>query len=309
LANTVLVQGKVVRLEGKEGWTNDRGHLLRYVWLGDEMVNAELVRLGYARCDVSLVGSPHLDALARLEQAARQRAAGIWSAPQGPLASADLLAPPSTPSESLQSPLPDGTASLAGSSAEVTADPTPALSVAPTSAVLLMNMAPPTTAPTTLPEPTRPPIPTEAPPQFVTAMPEPATPSPTALPPTAPPTSAPAPTDPPPPAPTGGVQITKVHADGDKGRTEPDEYCEIKNTGEVEVNLQGWLLNAGAKTQNYDFPPVVLGPGQSVRVYTNEIHPESGGLSFGSGSALWKNGGDCGYLYDASGQQVHSLCY
>ncbi|MBN1402519.1 MAG: thermonuclease family protein, partial [Anaerolineae bacterium] len=78
VANRVLAQGKVVRLEGKESWINERGHLLRYVWLDDEMINATLVRLGYARCSPDSEASVHGALLARLEQEARQGRLGIW---------------------------------------------------------------------------------------------------------------------------------------------------------------------------------------------------------------------------------------
>jgi hypothetical protein len=158
----------------------------------------------------------------------------------------------------------------------------------------------PTMAPTLIP-PTPQPTPTLAP-----TLP-PAT--------VAPPTAAPLPTAPPPPptaAPVvsgAGVQIISVHADGVNGRNEPDEYCEIKNTGAESVDLAGWRLNAGAKGQDFVFPAFVLVPGQACRVYTNEEHPESGGLSFASGRALWSNSGDCGYLYDGSGQQASAYCY
>ena len=48
---------------------------------------------------------------------------------------------------------------------------------------------------------------------------------------------------------------------------------------------------------------------QAYRVYTNEIHLESCGFIFGSSSALWRNSGDCGYLYDDEGTLVSEYCY
>ena len=105
------------------------------------------------------------------------------------------------------------------------------------------------------------------------------------------------------------VEIVHIHNDGSKGRNEPDEYAEIKNLGEAAVNLKGWTLNAGAPGQNFRFPSFDLQPGQSIRVYTNEVHQESGGFSFRSKQALWNNIGDCGVLMNASGALVHSRCY
>ena len=48
-ANKELVEGKTVSLEKDISETDKYGRLLRYVWVGDLMVNAELVRLGYAQ--------------------------------------------------------------------------------------------------------------------------------------------------------------------------------------------------------------------------------------------------------------------
>jgi len=50
-------------------------------------------------------------------------------------------------------------------------------------------------------------------------------------------------------------------------------------------------------------------PGQECRVYTNEVHPQPCGFSFGSTSALWSNSGDCGFLYNDGGSLVSTYCY
>ena len=47
--NIALVSGRTVRLEQDVSATDPYGRLLRYVWVGDLLVNAELVRLGFAR--------------------------------------------------------------------------------------------------------------------------------------------------------------------------------------------------------------------------------------------------------------------
>ena len=94
--------------------------------------------------------------------------------------------------------------------------------------------------------------------------------------------------------PTSGrpnVQIACILFDGGVPRTESDEYVEIVNQGDAPQDMMGWTLvdiSDGA-------PPLVFGaesqlePGGIVRVYTNETHPEWGGLSFGSASAVWNN--------------------
>lgn len=106
-----------------------------------------------------------------------------------------------------------------------------------------------------------------------------------------------------------GVIISYIYYDGQKGRNEPDEYAVIKNISGIPVNIGGWRLNAGDPGQDFIFPDFVLQPGQECRIYTNEIHPESCGFSFGSGKAIWRNSGDCGYLYDSSGKLVNEYCY
>ena len=165
----------------------------------------------------------------------------------------------------------------------------------------LWGPTPTATTRPTLPPPTATPIPPTA-----TLMPT--------EPPTA--TSAPVlPTDTPTPPPTkaptapGDVQITYIYYDGQIPRVESDEYAVIKNVGGSPVNLAGWRLNAGDPGQDFGFPDFVLQPGQECRVYTNELHPESCGFSFGSGQAIWNNEGDCGHLYDSTGAEVSTYCY
>jgi len=105
------------------------------------------------------------------------------------------------------------------------------------------------------------------------------------------------------------IIIQEVFYDGDVSNVESDEYAVIANTGTALANLQGWTLSAGTLDQVFTFPALELQSGQTCRVYTNEIHPDSCGLSFGSGSALWNNRGDCGYLYKPDGSHVNTYCY
>ena len=122
-------------------------------------------------------------------------------------------------------------------------------------------------------------------------------------------TPVPAPTDTPAPAGVPNVVIEFLYYDGQVARVESDEYAVIANVGTASANLAGWCLNAGDSGQDFWFPPIDLAPGQQLRVYTNEVHPESGGHSFGSGSAIWNNKGECGYLFDSTGQEVSTRCY
>lgn len=107
----------------------------------------------------------------------------------------------------------------------------------------------------------------------------------------------------------GQVQITSIWFNGAINPREPDEYAVITNAGSTPVNLRGWRLNADDAGQDFIFPDWRLGPGESCRVYTNQVHPETCGFSFGSDGAVWANKGECGHLFDAGGVEVSRLCY
>lgn len=101
--------------------------------------------------------------------------------------------------------------------------------------------------------------------------------------------------------------ISYVFYDGAEARSEGDEYAVVKNTGGTEINVKGWRLNAGDRGQDFYFPSYVLKPGASVRIYTNRTI--KGAFSFGIRKAIWNNGGDCGFLFNASGKQASQYCY
>lgn len=116
-------------------------------------------------------------------------------------------------------------------------------------------------------------------------------------------------TDPTPASASANVLIQDIFYDGNVPNVESDEYAVIANTGTQAINLQGWQLSAGTRDQRFTFPNIELAPGTTCRIYTNENHADSCGLSFGNERALWNNKGDCGYLYDPTGKEVSSFCY
>ena len=61
--------------------------------------------------------------------------------------------------------------------------------------------------------------------------------------------------------------------------------------------------------QEFTWSNFTLRRGQKIRVYTGEVHPETGGFSFGSKQAIWNNKGDAAELLDASGKVVSSFAY
>jgi hypothetical protein len=60
----------------------------------------------------------------------------------------------------------------------------------------------------------------------------------------------------------------------------------------------------------FTFPQsTILEAGKSFRIYTNEVHPETGGFSFRSATGIWNDAGDEAKLFDAAGNNVSTLAY
>ncbi|MEW6033226.1 MAG: lamin tail domain-containing protein [Chloroflexota bacterium] len=107
------------------------------------------------------------------------------------------------------------------------------------------------------------------------------------------------------------VRITHIFYDGAVPSVESDEYVEISNLGDRPQNLEGWVLkDISEGYPSFAFPYYILDPDASVRVYTNEIHPEWGGFSFGYGRAIWNNSQpEVAALYDEQGREVFRRSY
>lgn len=74
-----FVLGRTVRLEPDSTDKDQYGRLLRYVYVGDTMVNIELVRKGYAAFRSYQPNLRHGDTLARLEEEAARTQRGLWA--------------------------------------------------------------------------------------------------------------------------------------------------------------------------------------------------------------------------------------
>ena len=141
------------------------------------------------------------------------------------------------------------------------------------------------------------------------------------------------------------VQITYIDYKGmgyygttETGRdiVEFDEYVEIKNLSDSPQNISGWVLKNLTKGEPaFVFPifkpcscewfetweecieecyppgPCVIGPRESIRVYTGEAHPESGGYCFYYAPGnIWNNEmPDTAVLYNGEGQEVSRKSY
>jgi micrococcal nuclease len=78
-ANRKLVEGKKVRLEKDVSETDKYGRLLRYVYVDETLVNAELVRLGLAEAKAYPPDTKYQQLLEQTEEAARQAGRGMWA--------------------------------------------------------------------------------------------------------------------------------------------------------------------------------------------------------------------------------------
>jgi len=76
--NRHLVEGKEVRLERDVSDTDQYGRLLRYVYVDEIFVNAELVRLGLAEAKAYPPDTKNQKYLEKLEMVARESGRGMW---------------------------------------------------------------------------------------------------------------------------------------------------------------------------------------------------------------------------------------
>ena len=76
--NKELVGGKQVKLRRDISDKDKFGRLLRYVYIGDTFINAEMVRQGYAYTKIYLPDTKYQAYLEAMEKEARQAKRGIW---------------------------------------------------------------------------------------------------------------------------------------------------------------------------------------------------------------------------------------
>jgi micrococcal nuclease len=76
--NRDLVSGRTVRLELDVQERDRYGRLLAYVWVGDVMVNEELVRLGYAQVMTVPPNVRYQQRFLTREREARESGRGLW---------------------------------------------------------------------------------------------------------------------------------------------------------------------------------------------------------------------------------------
>ena len=111
----------------------------------------------------------------------------------------------------------------------------------------------------------------------------------------------------------GGLTISSINFDGKVPKTESDEYVVITNKASNTMDISGYYIyvaTTGTQGPTFYFPKgAVIKPNQSLRIYTNEIHPETGGYSYGSGKAIWSNNGGLAVLKDDKGKKLMEYKY
>ncbi|QLD91282.1 lamin tail domain-containing protein [Natronomonas salina] len=110
---------------------------------------------------------------------------------------------------------------------------------------------------------------------------------------------------------SGSLTVSGVHADADGNDHENlnDEYVEFTNDGESAIDMSGWTLSDQAD-HTYQFPSgFTLGAGDSVTIYTGSGSDTEDDLYWGSGRAVWNNGGDTIYVTDDAGETVIEHVY
>jgi micrococcal nuclease len=82
--NRELVEGQTVELEKDVSETDQYDRLLRYVWVNGDMVNAILVREGYALASTYPPDVKYQELFLELEREAREAGRGLWTGCFGP---------------------------------------------------------------------------------------------------------------------------------------------------------------------------------------------------------------------------------
>ena len=102
-----------------------------------------------------------------------------------------------------------------------------------------------------------------------------------------------------------------IFFDGLAAHSEADEYVQVLNNGTGAIDLAGWkLTDIDDGRPEFVFGGYSLAPGQRVRVYTNLIHPQWGGFSFGSSLPVWNNDEpDMAGLFTPAGALVSTRTY
>ena len=105
---------------------------------------------------------------------------------------------------------------------------------------------------------------------------------------------------------SSSLVVASIHEDasGNDHENLNDEYIQLKNTGSSSLDLGGWTVSDSAG-HSYTFPSgSTFGAGESLTLYSGSGSSGGSNYYWGSGSAIWNNGGDTIIVKDSSGSTV-----
>ena len=109
------------------------------------------------------------------------------------------------------------------------------------------------------------------------------------------------------PASPGEVVIdpdcSQYDAPGDDHQNLNEEYVCFTSQSDHPVVMTGWSVNK-RPDKWYIFPEFVLSPAASVRLHSGREMDTATDLYWGDSQAVWRNGHDSAYLYDADGKLI-----
>jgi len=103
----------------------------------------------------------------------------------------------------------------------------------------------------------------------------------------------------------GSVVITNANfiATSPEKENLNDEWVEITNQGDEDINLEGWALS-DQQNHTYTFQDFILLAGSSVKVHTGMGDDTEEDVYSNKSTSIWNNDGDIATLTDAEGNVV-----
>jgi micrococcal nuclease len=105
--------------------------------------------------------------------------------------------------------------------------------------------------------------------------------------------------------------VARVHANaaGNDHENRNDEYIVFQNVGDEELDLTGWSVTDEAGYTYYFPDSFILDSGERVTLYTGSGEDTDSELYWEHDSAVWNNGGDTVFVYNAAGDLVLEESY
>ncbi len=107
------------------------------------------------------------------------------------------------------------------------------------------------------------------------------------------------------------IVAIEFDAPGDDSQNLNGEWAVVANGGPEPVDLTGWILKDESSSHRFSFPAgFQLGANSSVTVFSGCGTDTTAELFWcETGSAVWNNGGDTGFLLDPSGNIINAMSF